>query len=101
MHVQPENGNVGLFEGRMKAYGSASPLPAVGFIGLALIIVSANACIFDQGDYKRGGRLDTGSSASEGSSSSGKTSSSSSGNPLDNNPLQDAGGTVILDTGTQ
>ena len=74
-----------------------------GFIGLALLIVGANACIFDEGKYKKGGRLDTAASVTESSSSSGK-SSSSSGNPLGDdddtvtNPPFDAG---ALDTGTQ
>lgn len=81
----------------------SSPAPALGFIGLALLIVGANACIFDQGKYKKGGRLDTASSVTE-SSSSGKTSSTSSGNPLgdddDITPTLDSGGGG-LDTGIQ
>jgi hypothetical protein len=82
----------------------SSPLPAVGFIGLAILIVSANACIFDEGKYKKGGRLDTAASVTESSSSSSGKTSSSSGNPLgdddDTTTVQDSGG-LQLDTGTQ
>jgi hypothetical protein len=86
----------------MKRSEGSSPLPAIGFIGLAMFIVSANACIFDEGTYKKGGRLDTAASVTESSSSSGKTSSSSSGNPLgdDDDTKLDSGG-VQLDTGIQ
>ena len=79
--------------------GRSSAGPAFGFIGLAVLIVGANACIFDQGKYKKGGRLDTAASVSESSSSSGKTSSSS-GDDDDITPLQDSG-SIQLDTGTQ
>jgi hypothetical protein len=81
----------------------SSPVPALGFVGLAMLIVSANACIFDEGKYKKGGRLDTAASVTESSSSSGKASSSS-GNPLgdddDTTAVQDSG-SLQLDTGAQ
>lgn len=73
----------------------ASPVPVLGFIGLACLIVTSNACIFDQGNYKKGGRLDTGVSATE--NDAGKTSSSGSplGDDDDTTPITDSG---LVDT---
>lgn len=53
--------------------------PAMAFLGVAALVVCANACIFEEGKYKKGGRLDTAASVQESSSSG----SSSSGAVLD------------------
>lgn len=49
----------------------------IGLAAAVMLVVSATACIFDQGSYKEGGRLDTAATGKQD-----KSSSSSSGDPL-------------------
>lgn len=70
-------------------------------IGLvAILVASATACIFDQSEYKGGGRLDKGATAATASSSAAPTETTDPTDPPV--PGQDAGGTdaaSIFDTG--
>jgi hypothetical protein len=64
----------------------------LGVLGVATLVGIGSACVFDEGKYKGGGRLDTAATAQQSSGSSGATdddddstgtSSSSSGLPAD------------------
>lgn len=73
----------------------------VGFLGL--LLASASACIFDQSNYKQGGRLDQGATATAAKtddvpSSSASTSTSTTSVPTGTQTTgTDAG--LSLDTG--
>jgi hypothetical protein len=67
--------------------------------GLILIVLaSATACIFDQSEYKGGGRLDKGATAATASSSATATDSVPTDDPTSRPPQQDAAS--VLDAGT-
>lgn len=66
---------------------------------LVLLVASATACIFDQSEYKGGGRLDKGATAATASSSAAPTDTTDPPNPP--TPGQDAAtdAASIFDTG--
>lgn len=63
--------------------GLRNAIPHLVPLAAGCLILAASACIFDEGSYKGGGRLDSAGTASQSESSSSSSSSSGTGDDDD------------------